>query len=62
MVADYFRLRGRSPNIDEIDRGAEALRDLMQGGKKLTDWEKLPPSRKKKWIACATVVLNAALR
>ena len=62
MVADHFWLHGRSPNVAEIDRGAEALRDRMQGGKKLTDWEKLPSSRKKKWIEYATVVLNAALR
>lgn len=62
MVADHFKLHGRAPREDEIDRGAMALRDRLQGGKMLTEWSKLPTSRKKKWLDYSRCVLNAALQ
>jgi hypothetical protein len=62
MVADHFGIHGRQPRLDEIDRGAEALRDRLQGGKRLTKWSELPTSRKKKWLDYARCVLNAALK
>jgi hypothetical protein len=46
--------------VNEIDAGAQALRHRLQGGKLLTDWEKLPQSRKRKWLDYAACVLTAA--
>ena len=46
--------------LNEIDAGAQALRDRLRGGRQLTDWEKLPHSRKKKWLDYAACVLTAA--
>ena len=43
-----------------VDAGAKALRERMQGGKKLVDWERLPNSTKKKWREYSTLVLAAA--
>ena len=45
---------------NEIDAGAQALRDRLQGGKRLTEWSELPNSRKKKWLDYAACVLTAA--
>ena len=45
---------------EEIDAGGQALRDRLQGGKKLTEWSKLPYSRKRKWHDYAACVLTAA--
>ena len=45
---------------NEIDAGAQALRDLLQGGKRLTEWSQLPNSRKRKWLDYAACVLTAA--
>lgn len=61
MVVDVFGLHGRPPTDQEIDRGAEALRDREQGGRLLRDWNGLRPSEKRKWIDRAKVVLLAAL-
>ncbi len=44
----------------EIDAGAEALRQRMQGGKRLNDWDALPNSTKRKWREHAVCVLAAA--
>lgn len=44
----------------KIDAGAEALRQLEQGGKRLTDWDALPNATKKKWRGKAATVLLAA--
>lgn len=46
----------------QIDRGAEALRQRLQGGKVLRPWAELPNGTKRKWREYATVVLMAALR
>lgn len=48
------------PTESQIDAGAEALRQRLQGGKSLTSWAVLPNSRKKKWRDYASVVLIAA--
>ncbi len=45
---------------NEIDAGGKALRDRMQGGKRLTEWDQLPYSRKRKWLDYASCVLTAA--
>lgn len=44
----------------QIDAGAEALRQRLQGGKTLRPWPQIPNSSKKKWREYATVVLAAA--
>lgn len=44
----------------EIDLGGRALRDRQQSGKRLTPWEELPNSTKKKWREHAHCVLMAA--
>ena len=44
----------------EIDAGAEALRQRMQGGKRLLPWQEIPNSTKMKWRDYAVVVLTAA--
>jgi len=46
--------------FDAIDRGAEALRQKLQGSKKLTQWDRLPNSTKRKWRDYAAIVLFAA--
>lgn len=43
-----------------VDAGAEALRQRLQGGKRLVEWASLPPSRKSKWIDYACIVMQAA--
>lgn len=60
MVADVFGLHVRAPNENEIDAGAEALRQVEQGGRLLRKWADLPPSDKKKWIEKSRIVLVAA--
>lgn len=45
---------------EEIDAGAQALRQRMQGGKKLNSWSSLPNSAKRKWLDHAACVLTAA--
>lgn len=45
---------------EEIDAGAEALRQRMQGGKQLREWTALPNSAKRKWREYSTIVLKAA--
>lgn len=62
MVADVFGLHGRNPTDPEIDRGAEALRQLEQGGRLLRSWNSLRPSEKRKWLDKAGAVLRAALK
>jgi hypothetical protein len=49
------------PTEAQIDKGAEALRQRLQGGKSIMPWIVLPNSRKKKWRDYAAVVLCAAL-
>jgi hypothetical protein len=49
------------PSDAQIDAGAEALRQRLQGGKKLKPWPQLPNSVKRKWRDYAAVVLCAAL-
>ena len=44
-----------------IDAGAEALRQRMQGGKLLTEWDRLPNATKKKWREYARIVCEAAI-
>jgi hypothetical protein len=44
-----------------LDAGAEALRQRLQGGKKLNTWESLPNTTKNKWREYAEIVLDAAL-
>lgn len=51
----------RNPTDKEIDAGAEALRQRMQGGKRLNPWQDLPNSTRQKWRDYATIVLYAAL-
>jgi hypothetical protein len=43
----------------QIDAGAQALRSRMQSGR-LTDWDRLPNSTKRKWRLHAACVLTAA--
>lgn len=45
---------------EEIDAGAQALRSRQQGGKRLTPWDALPKSAKRKWLDRAACVLTAA--
>jgi hypothetical protein len=45
--------------IQQVDAGAEALRQLEQGGKKLRAWDDLPNSTKNLWREKARVVLDA---
>mgnify|MGYP001596778522 CR=1 FL=1 len=45
---------------NEIDAGAQALRDRQQSGKRLNDWSTLPNSAKRKWRDHAACVLSAA--
>lgn len=61
MTADYFGLHGRKPTESEIDRGAQALRRLEQGGRVIRQWSDLPLNVKRKWRDKARVVLKAAL-
>ena len=49
------------PRQDEIDRGAEALRQLEQGGRLLRPWGDLPNSDRKKWRVKAEAVIRAAI-
>jgi hypothetical protein len=44
-----------------IDAGAEALRQRMQGGKLLTEWDRLPNATKNKWREYARIVCEAAI-
>lgn len=44
----------------EIDAGAQALRNRMQSSKRLNDWQTLPKSTKRKWLEHAACVLTAA--
>lgn len=56
------RMKGVNQMTDEqVDRGAAALRQHMQGGKQLRKWSELPNTTKKKWRSYATIVLIAAL-
>jgi hypothetical protein len=45
---------------NEIDAGAQALRNRMQGGKKLNEWSVLSNGSKRKWRDHAACVLTAA--
>lgn len=51
----------RLPTEDEIDAGADALRQHDQGGKKLRLWDDLPNSAKRKWRERVSVVFLAAI-
>ena len=44
-----------------LDKAAEALRQLEQGGKKLNGGDTLPKATKKKWCDKASVVVSAYL-
>jgi hypothetical protein len=48
------------PTGDEIDRGAEALRNHEQKGRITRKWSDLPNSAKKKWLEKSSIVLRAA--
>lgn len=50
-----------NPTQDEIDRGAEALRQIEQGGRLLRPWEMLSNTDKRKWRAKAEAVIRAAI-
>lgn len=50
----------KKPTGEEIDAGAEALRQHDQGGKKLRPWAELPNSAKRKWRDRASIVFSAA--
>jgi hypothetical protein len=43
-----------------IDAGAEALRQRMQGGKQLKQWALLPKSTQNKWREYAQIVIDAS--
>ena len=45
----------------QVDAGAEALRQIEQGGRLLRTWNDLPNSDKRKWRVKATAVLRASL-
>lgn len=47
---------------DEIDAGAQALRDRQMAGRITRPWEKVPKSERRKWRDHACVVLAAAQR
>lgn len=48
------------PTAQEIDAGAEALRQHEQGGRILRAWSELPNGDKKKWQIKSQIVLRAA--
>lgn len=52
----------REPTKDEIEAGAQALRERQQAGRITREWSKLPKSEKLKWQLHAETVLRAALR
>ena len=62
-VPDHFRLHIREPTEAQIDAGADALRERLQGGakQKLRPWREIPNSSKRKWRDYAAVVLCAGL-
>lgn len=62
MVADVFGLHVKNPTEAQIDVGAEALRQRLQGGKVLRPWREIPNSSKRKWRDYAAVVLCAAFK
>lgn len=45
---------------EQIDAGAEALRQYEQAGKRLNSWESLPTGTKRKWREKSKIVLFAA--
>lgn len=45
---------------EQVDAGAEALRQYEQGGRLLRSWEMLSDAEKKKWHKKAEAVLKAA--
>ena len=49
------------PTAQEIDAGAEALRQHEQGGRLLRGWDDLPNADKRKWREKAQLVLRAAM-
>lgn len=60
-VPDHFGLFIKSPSEAQIDAGAAALRQRLQGHRCLRVWAELPASSKRKWRDYAAVVLTAAL-
>lgn len=46
---------------NEIDAGAQALRQRQTSGRIMRSWSQLPPSDKRKWRDYAACVLTAAL-
>jgi hypothetical protein len=62
-VPDHFGLHVKEPTEAQINAGAKALRERMQGGAKATlrPWRQIPNSSKKKWRDYAMVVLCASL-
>jgi hypothetical protein len=63
MMADVFGLHVKGPPTEvQIDAGAEALRERLQGKKiTLRPWRQIPNSSKRKWRDYAAVVLRAAM-
>lgn len=49
------------PTQEEIDRGAEALRQLDMNGRVMRPWRHLPNPTKKRWRTKAETVLLAAI-
>lgn len=45
---------------DQVDAGAEALREKEQGGRLLRSWDALPNADKRKWRVKSLAVLHAA--
>ena len=45
---------------NQIDAGAEALRQIEQGGRLLRRWADLPNNDKRKWREKAEIVIRAA--
>jgi hypothetical protein len=50
------------PTEAQIDRGAQALRELQMKGRITRLWAALPKSDSKKWRVAAEAVLRAALQ
>lgn len=59
-VPDVFGLHIKEFTQSEIDGGAEALRQIEQGGRVLRKWNDLPNSDKRKWRDKSSAVLRAA--
>jgi hypothetical protein len=55
-----MKINGSYSTLAQMDAGGDALRQRLQGGKRLRPWGELPDSVKRKWREYATHVLEAA--